>query len=195
MWTLFEQAGFFAWPLAACSLAAVFIVIERLLALRPANVIPPEYLDHFSRGDIPAQGDRSSVAGRIVGFFHNHDVDADQLKAFARLQITRMERGLFVLDIVVSAAPLLGLLGTVTGLVKVFSRISPDTGLPETSMFIEGVALALSTTMIGLAIAIPALVFNTYLSRRIDTYAAQLGVGVERLIAAKGEGARRRRDY
>ncbi len=191
MLTLFEQAGIFAWPFAVCSIAAVFIVIERLAALRRRNIVPQEYLDQFTDGSIPVQGDQSSVIGRIVAFYHNHDVDAEQLKAFARLQITKMERGLFILDIVISAAPLLGLLGTVTGLVKVFSQISPETGVPDTSSFVEGVALALSTTMIGLAIAIPVIVFNSYLSRRIDTYAALIGVGLERLISLKSGQARR----
>ena len=192
MLTLFEQAGIFAWPFVACSLAAVFIIIERLVALRRGNVIPQDYFEPFTDGSIPGQGDSSSVIGRIVALYHNHDVDAEQLKAFARLQITKMERGLFILDIVISAAPLLGLLGTVTGLVKVFSQISPETGVPDTSSFVEGVALALSTTMIGLAIAIPVIVFNSYLSRRIDSYAALIGVGLERLISLKSGQAQRR---
>jgi biopolymer transport protein ExbB len=193
MWTLLQQAGIFAWPLALCSAVAVFVIVERLFALRSNNVIPQAYLDRFVQGEVPDAGDQSTVAGRIVAFFYSHDVDAEQLKAFARLQISRMERGFFVLEIVVSAAPLIGLLGTVTGLVKVFSQISPDSGLPDTAAFIEGVALALSTTMIGLAIAIPTLVVLGYLTRRIDIYAAQLGVGVERLIALKGNTGRRNR--
>ncbi|MCC5842008.1 MAG: MotA/TolQ/ExbB proton channel family protein [Opitutales bacterium] len=193
MWTLLQQAGIFAWPLALCSAVAVFVIAERLFALRSNNVIPQVYLDRFVQGEVPNEGDQSTVAGRIVAFFYSHDVDAEQLKAFARLQISRMERGFFVLEIVVSAAPLIGLLGTVTGLVKVFSQISPDSGLPDTAAFIEGVALALSTTMIGLAIAIPTLVALGYLTRRIDIYAAQLGVGVERLIALKGKTDRRSR--
>jgi biopolymer transport protein ExbB len=95
-----------------------------------------------------------------------------------------MERGLFILEIVVSAAPLIGLLGTVTGLVTVFGQISPETGLPDPAAFVEGVSMALTTTILGLAIAIPALAFNSFLNRRVDTFEAQLEVGVERLIAS-----------
>ena len=138
-----------------------------------------------SPGTFPKQVDIGSVAGRIVAFFHDPKSDADQLKAFSRFQITRMERGLFILEIVVSAAPLIGLLGTVTGLVGVFDRISPETGMPEMGAFREGVALALTTTMLGLAIAIPSLAFNSYLGRRIESFEAQLEVGLERLITAK----------
>ena len=92
-----------------------------------------------------------------------------------------MERGLFLLDIVVTAAPLIGLLGTVTGLIQVFANVSPDTGMPDPDIFVRGIALALTTTMLGLSIAIPALVGNSYLNRRIDFLEAQINVGVERL--------------
>jgi biopolymer transport protein ExbB len=188
---LIENAGIFAWPLGLCSLLATVIILERLFALRRSRIIPREYERAFAQGEIPDAGDDYSVAGRILDFFHSRRLDAEQLKAFTRLQVTRMERGLFVLEIVVSAAPLLGLLGTVTGLVKVFSRISPETGMPDPASFVEGVSMALTTTIIGLSIAIPALAFNSYLSRRIDTFEAQLEVGVERLIGAMKASARR----
>ena len=189
---LIQNAGIFAWPLGLCSLLATIIIIERLFALRRSRIIPREYEVAFSLGNIPEAGDRYSVAGRIIDFFHQRRLDAEQLKAFTRLQVTRMERGLFILEIVVSAAPLLGLLGTVTGLVKVFSKISPETGLPDPAAFVEGVSMALTTTIVGLAIAIPALAFNSYLSRRVDTFEAQLEVGVERLIGSMKDPARKK---
>jgi biopolymer transport protein ExbB len=138
-------------------------------------------------GNVPDAVDPNSVAGRILIFFQDPQIDAEQLKAYSRLQLSQMERGFFILEIVVGAAPLLGLLGTVTGLVDVFSNLSPDTGMPEMGAFREGVALALTTTMMGLAIAIPALAFNSYLGRRIDGYAANLEVAVERLVNLKSQ--------
>ena len=72
--------------------------------------------------------------------------------------------------------------GTVTGLLQVFSQIAPDTGLPDPVNFTKGVALALSATVIGLSIAIPSLVGSGYLSRRIENYAAQLDVLLERIL-------------
>lgn len=191
MYELFETAGVFAWPLGLCSVLAIFVIVERVIALRRSRVLPGRYREAFLAGEIPEVGDRQSVAGRIIDFYHDITADAEQLKAFSRLQLTRMERGLFILEIVISAAPLLGLLGTVTGLVQVFSGISPETGVPDTQAFVEGVALALNTTMIGLAIAIPTLAFHSYLGRRIESYAAQLEVGVERLTAAKQAGRKR----
>ncbi len=183
MQELLENAGIFAWPLGLCSLMATIIIIERLFALRASRIMPPRYMVAFTEGTIPESGDPASVAGKILNFFRDGSLDAEQLKAFTRLQVTRMERGLFILEIVVSAAPLLGLLGTVTGLVRVFSQISPETGLPDPAAFVEGVSMALTTTILGLSIAIPALAFNSYLNRRVDTYEAQLEVGVERLVA------------
>jgi biopolymer transport protein ExbB len=191
MQELIQNAGVFAWPLGLCSILAAVIIIERLFALRRSSIIPRRYEIAFSEGSIPKEGDLESVAGRIIDIFHNRQLDAEQLKAYTRLQVTRMERGLFILEIVVSAAPLLGLLGTVTGLVTVFSQISPETGLPDPASFVEGVSMALTTTILGLSIAIPSLAFNSFLNRRVDTYEAQLEVGVERLIGSMKNSSNR----
>jgi biopolymer transport protein ExbB len=119
---------------------------------------------------------------RIVGFAEQHPNDDGAIKAFARLEVNRMQRGVPYLDVIYAAAPLIGLSGTVTGLLQVFSQISPDTGLPDPVVFTKGVALALSATVIGLAIAIPSLVGAGYLGRKIENYAAQLDVLLERII-------------
>ncbi len=181
MINLIDGAGIFIWPLGLCSIMALFIIIERLIALRPSRIISKSMAENFIKGEIPQEYD-DSVSGRIIQFYYSQNPDAEQLKAYARLQVIHMERGMFILEIVVAAAPLLGLLGTVTGLVKVFANVSPETGMPDPGAFIEGIALALTTTMIGLSIAIPALVGNSYLYRRVDTLAARMNVGVERLI-------------
>ncbi|AWT59174.1 MAG: hypothetical protein DF168_00355 [Candidatus Moanabacter tarae] len=181
MINIVDGAGIFIWPLGLCSFLSIFVIVERLIALRNSNVIPTELVDSFVEGKIPEALDES-VAGRILRFYDRNDPDQDQLKAFARLEISRMERGMFILEIIVSAAPLIGLLGTVTGLVKVFANISYETGMPDPSSFVEGIALALTTTMLGLSIAIPSLVGNSFLTRRVDTLAVRLSVGVERLI-------------
>ncbi|MGJ3244207.1 MAG: MotA/TolQ/ExbB proton channel family protein [Opitutales bacterium] len=184
MLELLQGSGIFVYPLAICSFVAVFIIVERLLALRPARIIPDSLVEHFIEGDLPAieEEDLNSVGGRIVSFYRRNNPDPEGLKAFARLEVTRMERGIFLLEVVVGAAPLIGLLGTVTGLVQVFSNFNVDTGMPNPGDFVQGIALALSTTILGLAVAIPALVGNAYLLRRVDTLAARLNVGVERLI-------------
>ncbi len=180
---ILREAGPFAYPLALCSFFSVFIVVERLIALRTSRVMPKGLVEALLSGRaLDWSGDIKSVGGRIVYFFRRTNSDPDALKAFARLEIARLERGMFILDIVVSGAPLLGLLGTVTGLVQVFQASATATGLPDNTAFIKGISLALTTTVLGLMIAIPTLVGNSYLSRRVDMLAARIDMAVERLI-------------
>ncbi|HEY1792863.1 MAG TPA: MotA/TolQ/ExbB proton channel family protein [Opitutaceae bacterium] len=178
---VFKGAGLLIYPLGVCSALAVFIIFERLYALRKAAVLPPDLVDSVMSGKTLVGG-RHTVLSRIVEFSQQHENDSDSLKAFARLEVNRMERGIPYLDVIYAAAPLIGLSGTVTGLLQVFSEIAPDTGLPDPVVFTKGVALALSATVIGLAIAIPSLVGSGYLQRKIDNYAAQLDVLLERII-------------
>ncbi|MBQ6533876.1 MAG: MotA/TolQ/ExbB proton channel family protein [Opitutales bacterium] len=177
---ILEGAGWFIYPLGACSFLALFIIIERIISLRDSKVVPREIAASLVSGRLPQlSGEPSSSIGRILYFFKNSNPDAESLKAFAQLEMTRLERGMFWLDIVVSAAPLLGLLGTVAGLVAVFAT---DTSLPSPETISRGVGLALSTTMLGLSIAIPAIVGNSYLNRKIDKLCARLNICVESLI-------------
>jgi len=178
---VFKGAGLLIYPLGVCSALAVFIIFERLYALRRAAVLPQDLVDAVMTGK-PLVGGRHTVLARIVEFADQHDNDEDALKAFAKLEVNRMERGVPYLDVIYAAAPLLGLSGTVTGLLQVFSQISPETGLPDPVVFTKGVALALSSTVIGLSIAIPSLVGSGYLSRKVDNYSAELEVLIEKII-------------
>jgi biopolymer transport protein ExbB len=178
---VFKGAGVLIYPLGICSAAAVFIVCERAYALRRAAIMPQVLVDAGVTGR-PLMGGKHTVLARIVEFAEEHKNDEDAVKAFARLELNRMERGVPYLDVIYAAAPLIGLTGTVIGLLKVFSQISPDTGLPDPVQFTQGVALALSATVIGLSIAIPSLVGSGYLQRKIENYAAQLDVLLERIL-------------
>lgn len=176
-----KGAGVLIYPLALCSAGAVFIICERAFALRKAAIMPQDLVDAVVAGR-PLVGGRHTVLARIVEFAELHKNDEGAVKAFARLEINRMERGVGYLDVIYAAAPLIGLTGTVTGLLEVFSQISPDTGLPDPVKFTSGVALALSATVLGLTIAIPSLVGSGYLQRKIESYAAQLDVLLERIL-------------
>lgn len=178
---VFKGAGILIYPLGICSAAAVFIVCERAYALRRAAVMPPDLVDAVVNGR-PLMGGKHTVLARIVDFAELHKNDEGAVKAFARLELNRMERGIPYLDVIYAAAPLIGLTGTVSGLLQVFSQISPETGLPDPVAFTKGVALALSATIIGLCIAIPSLVGSGYLQRKVENYAAQLDVLLERIL-------------
>ncbi len=181
MFDVLKGAGLLIYPLGLCSVLAVFIICERLYALRQAAILPDDLVDAVMQGKAYAGG-RHSVLARVLDYAQAHRTDPDAVKAFARLEINRMERGMPYLDVIYAAAPLIGLTGTVTGLLRVFGNISPDTGLPDPVAFTTGVALALSATVIGLSIAIPALVGAGFLQRKVENYAAQMDVLLERVL-------------
>ena len=182
MLDVLKGAGALIYPLALCSIAAVFIICERLYALRKGAVLPDDLVDAVVHGR-PYSGGNHSVLARILQFATEQNHDPEAVKAFARLEINRMERGVPYLDVIYAAAPLIGLTGTVIGLLKVFSQISPDTGLPDPVAFTQGVALALSATVIGLSIAIPSLVGAGFLSRKVENYAVRIDLLLERVLS------------
>ena len=179
---IFKGADVLIYPLGLCSVAMVFIICERSYALRQAAVMPPDIVDAIVTGK-PITGGRHSTLARIIEFAERHNEDPGAVKAFARLEVNRMERGIPYLDVIYAAAPMIGLTGTVWSLLRVFSAISSETGLPDPVKFTSGVALALSATLLGLCIAIPSLVGGGYLNRRVGNYAAQLDVLLERILA------------
>ena len=181
---LIREAGLLAYPLGLCSLVAVFIICERAFALRNATIIPDDLAQASLEGK-PISGGQHSALGRIIGFIERHPGDTDGAKAYARLEIMKMERGVNYLDVIYTAAPLIGLIGTVSGLLVAFSVIDPDTKMPDPVRFTESVGYALSATLLGLCIAVVALIGNGYLQRRIDKHAARLDVLLERVLASQ----------
>ena len=185
MLDIIKGAGLLIYPLALCSLIAVYIICERLYALRKGAIIPDDLVDSVIQGK-PLVGGSHSVLARVLEFAEEHRSDPDAIKAFGRLELNRMEQGIPYLEVIYAAAPLIGLTGTVTGLLQVFSQISPDTGLPDPVAFTKGVALALSATVIGLSIAIPSLVAAGYLQRKVENYAVKMDLLLERVLTRHG---------
>ncbi len=183
-----RQAGWFLYPLSACLALGVFVFVERWLALRRGKTMPVAAVSALAADRVGSiESGNGSAASRIVAQARGGSGDANDLRAYARLEASGMERGLFVLEIVVGAAPLLGLLGTVTGLTKVFSGFPAAGTMPDASAFSEGIAMALLTTIIGLAIAIPALMGHAFLVRKVEKQAAELEWLVERLSGESGD--------
>jgi biopolymer transport protein ExbB len=179
---IIKEAGLLAYPLGLCSIAAIFIICERGFALRGAAIIPIDLADTVLAGRSLVPGSHSAL-GRIIGFVERHPGDLDGAKAYARLEVMKMERGVSYLDVIYTGAPLIGLIGTVSGLLAAFSKIDPDTKMPDPVQFTESVGYALSATLIGLVIAVIALMGMGYLQRRIDSQAAKLDVLLERVIS------------
>ena len=178
-----REAGMLIYPLGLCSIVAVFIIAERCYALRQSAVIPEHLSEAIVEGRAAVGGDRRSSLGRILDFAARHTGDQEATKAFARLEVIKMERGISYLDTIYAAAPLIGLIGTVTGLLGAFSVVDPQTRMPDPVQFTESVGYALSATVLGLCIALPALIGSGFLQRVIEKRTAQLDVLLERVLA------------
>src|SRR5580704_12997715 len=184
----FIKGGVFMWVLLACSFVALTVILLRLFALRKGEIVPRliaktiasyqpgERLDHLRRlvaGDDSALARIVDVALRPYHASRGETVEA--IQARARREMLGLESGLFILEIIVGIAPLLGLLGAVSGLVHVFGNIG--SGVMSTSDLkgiASGIGEALSTTIVGLAIAIAALVAFSYFSRRVERLAVEM---------------------
>ena len=99
--------------------------------------------------------------------------NVDALQTAARHEIVRLERGLVVLEIIVGIAPLLGLVGTIAGMMTLFGDIGV-TGLNDAARLAKGIALILNATLIGLLIAIPSLIFWSYFSKKVEVFAVEM---------------------
>ncbi len=186
-----SSAGVLAYVLGALSFLEVFIICERAVALRKKAILPSELVDSALQGKItsdPMLEEKTSALGRIVNFVERHPGDSDGAKAYARLEVMKMERGVSYLDVIYTGAPLLGLIGTVFGLISAFNVIDPETRMPDPVQFTHSVGYALSATLLGLVVALVALGGNGYLQRKIDHHAAMLDVLLERILAQKNRG-------
>ncbi len=198
MISIIQAAGWPIWPLILCSIAALALIIERLSSLRPVRVAPDKLLDEvlaITRQSLPNEevvrklADNavlgSVLAAGIRAASQDHVRDEAQLRqsfeAAGRAAVHRLERYLNALGTIASAAPLLGLLGTVVGMIEIFGAQSPTTGAnPE--QLAHGISVALYNTAFGLIIAIPSLMFYRYFRGRVDEFVLQLEMAAERLL-------------
>lgn len=163
-----------------CSVVALAICIERLYTLNPRKISPPHLLatvwKQLKAGELDAsrlrQLRQSSPLGRIlaaglVNAGHGRDVMKESIQEAASHVVHELERYLNTLGTIAAIAPLLGLLGTVVGMIKVFAEIMAQ-GTGNASALAGGISEALITTAAGLVVAIPALAMHRYLSGRID---------------------------
>lgn len=180
MFDWFVKGGPVMIPLALLSIVALAIIFERLWALRPARFLDPAQvavLSELLAGKDYAraaaycrdrEGPFTTLAGALI---ENRNAPYEELRELledtGRHQLRQLQRGLPALSTVVSAAPLLGLLGTVLGMIRVFESVSLS-GAVRGEQLSAGIATALITTATGLVIAIPALFLHSYLESRAD---------------------------
>jgi biopolymer transport protein ExbB len=172
--------------LVLTSITAVTFIVERGLALRTIKVIPQPLieavLNYGSSRDLQmiksVCAQNPSPLAKLLLFATDHlDMPKPETSALietrARYEISKLERGLVVLEIIVGIAPLTGLVGTIFGLILLFGQL--DAGAAnDTSRFANGISIALYATLMGLLIAIPALIAWSYFSRKVETFSVRM---------------------
>lgn len=180
--------------LLLASVIGLTFIIERGLALRVGKVIPPPVLGALEayRGPdgLPMLRNicqqHPSALGRLLLLAERNrhwsrEDNASALETSARQEVSRLERGLVVLEIIIGAAPLLGLVGTIYGIMAVFAGMGAA-GTGDNSMLQNGIALALRATFLGLVTAIPSLVAWNYFNRKVESLAVELAAVCETFL-------------
>lgn len=200
VWDFLLSGGIFMGFIAICSFIAVAVAIHRLISLRWTSVLPPVLVEQVERAERNFRQGRAadlfrlldgnpSPLGRIgtVAMLPEHASREEAhiaVEATAREEIVRLQSGLSALEVVITIAPLLGLLGTVSGLVSVFAALGTDSQVNDPSAIAGGIAKALNTTIGGLAVAVPTVIVHSYLQKRIEALAARLEILMSHLLNA-----------
>jgi biopolymer transport protein ExbB len=194
--SFFVKGGLFMWPLLACSIVSVTTIILRGIALREKNVMPLVIQSEIERlvpGGSPERlmrivsYDHSSLA-RIARVALQHlrgprSENVEVVETRARHEMVRLEKGLIVLEVITGIAPLLGLIGAVSGLVHVFSNLGLSSGAADTRQIALGIAEALNATVFGLSIAVPTLIAFSYFSKKVEVMSVEMETLVVELIS------------
>ena len=180
VWGFFEKGGVFMIPLVITCMAGIVAVIYKFLSLAPSRVIPDGLVWKLSQGITEPvvrefNEGNSSLARLGAVALKNHGRPREQvnsaIEAAAREEVVHLHSGVGVLDIVITIAPLLGLVGTASGLVVIFEGLGDAS---DHTMITRGIAEALSTTIFGIAVAVPAVIAHGYFTRRIEKQTARL---------------------
>jgi biopolymer transport protein ExbB len=183
----FTKGGVFMWPLLVCSIVAVTTIIVRAFALREKNVLPlviesemerlvpgasPERLARIVHHDPSSLARIVRVALQHLRWPRSENVEAVQTRA--RHEMVRLERGLVLLEVITGIAPLIGLIGTVSGLIHVFASLGLSAAAADAKQIARGISEALSCTIFGLGIAVPALVAFVYFSKKVEVMSVEM---------------------
>ena len=204
MLSIIQAAGWPIWPLIACSIFGMALVIERFVALKTSKIAPPKLLDEaiaVSRQGLPTpdvvgQLEANSALGEVLAsgmraLSSNPRCSEDELRntmeGAGRRVTAKLERYLPAIATIASAAPLLGLLGTVIGMIEIFGAqgggggISTGGSAGNPAQLAHGISIALYNTAFGLIVAIPALIFWRYFRAQVDGYLLTLELAADRM--------------
>ncbi|MGQ0634606.1 MAG: MotA/TolQ/ExbB proton channel family protein [Planctomycetaceae bacterium] len=201
---MFEAGGMLMYPIAGCSIVALAFAIERLVVLRRRRVVPRDFvrrfLEHLERGEF----DRASALelceqnGSPVADVFAHgirkwgkpsvEIEQAMIDGGER-QIGKLRKHLRILNAVATITPLLGLLGTVFGMITCFNEIATSSAMGKAEQLAGGIGVALITTAGGLTVAIPSLMLYMYFAGRVDALVMEMDSAAQKvvdLISAEG---------
>jgi len=180
MFDFFEKGGLMLLPIVLCSIVALGIIVERFWSLKRNKILPPDLVPQvwkLSREEkLDAMAIRRIKVGSPLGAIlatglansrFGREIMKESIEEVGRQVAHDLERYLTALGTISAITPLLGLLGTVVGMIKVFSAIMSQ-GVGDPSVLAGGISEALITTAAGLAVAIPSLMFHRYFEGRVD---------------------------
>ena len=199
-WELMGQGGPLMWALLVASIVAVTFIIERFVALHRAKINVNEFLAKLRKALIVNRSIRDAIkiceqyrgpvasimkAGLLKYGQPKEDVEKT-IENAALFEMGRLERGLVVLASVANIAPLIGFLGTVTGMMKSFDALA-EAGLSNPGLVAIGIKEALTTTAAGLAVAIPVQLAYNYFMTRINKFVRDIETSTNMLLETFGE--------
>lgn len=193
MLALIQAAGWPIWPLIIASVLALAIIFERAYSLRRSLVLPANLLDqvltnlrqHGANPDLLRALSEGSPLGRVLAagirnLSVSRELMKESLEEAGRAVAHDLERYLMTLGTIASVAPLMGLLGTVVGMVEIFGSQSPTGGNP--AVLAHGISVALYNTAFGLIVAIPSMIFYRFFRGRVDAYLVEMEQQAVRLV-------------
>ncbi len=194
MFELIRNGGWLMLPIILCSIGAMGIVAERFWSLQRKKILPPELvpqiwnlvkadkLDNPALRRIKLNSPLGAIlASGLINSRHGREMMKTSIEEAGRQVVHELERFLNTLGTIASVTPLLGLLGTVVGMIKVFAAIMIH-GVGDPGILAGGISEALITTAAGLTVAIPSLIFHRYFERLVDEYVLNMEEEALKLI-------------
>ena len=196
MWEIVRAGGPLMWPIILCSIVAAAIILERLWTLQDRRVVPPDLTQKVRQlietnqinDKVIAALEQNSPLGQLLAAalanrHRSREVIMERLEDSGRHIVHELERFLNTLGTIAGVSPLLGLLGTVTGIIKAFNAIQAG-GMGDPRVLSGGIAEALVATAAGLCVAIPALIGYRYLRGRVERIVVEMEKDAVRLADA-----------
>jgi biopolymer transport protein ExbB len=199
VWSLIQAAGWPIWPLLAASVIALALIFERLYSLRQSVVAPPGLVDQVlaefrqtgATPDLLSKTARRAPLGRLLAaglanVKSPRPVMKEAIEEVGRVVIHELERFLTTLGTIAAMAPLMGLFGTVVGMIEIFGSQTSAGGNPI--QLAQGISIALYNTAFGLVVAIPAMIFYRHFRAKVDALVVEMEQQATKLVdLAHGE--------